>query len=169
MFRPTAGGLNNWLVILFNINFRPASTPPAALSILSSLDVALMLLVVAVIAAMYPAISSASRAWATIAFALPLLGIPIFVATATAGRSAVLLGGLIASILALRSQFGSPVSAYAGILGAALLLFLGDFGTALFAPSILVGIFIAVGYILWTIWVLLLFLEFLRRSQLAAA
>jgi hypothetical protein len=169
MFRPTAGGLDNWLIILFNLNFRPASTPPAALSSLSSLDIALMLLVAVVIAAMYPAIISTSRAWATIAIALPILGIPIFLATATAGRSAVLLAGLISSILALRSRFGSPVSAYAGILGAAFLLFLGDFGTAAFAPSLLVAIFIAVGYILWTIWILLLSLEFLRRSRLAAA
>lgn len=169
MFRPIHSVSDNWLVILFNLNFRPPSTKGNTLDVVSLLDLSLMLLFGIVMAAMYPALSSKSRIWAAIAVALPFLGIPIFLATATAGRSAVLLAGFISSMLALRSQFGGPASAVVGILASAILLFLGDFGTAAFPPSQLFALSIAGGYILWTLWFLLVSMELIRRSRHAAA
>jgi len=169
MLRPTRSASDNWLIILFNLNFRPSSTQANALSVVSLLDVGIMLLFGIVMAAMYPALRFRSRIWAAIAVALPFLGIPIFFVTGTAGRSAVLLAAFISSILALRSQFYGPASAVAGILASALLLFLGDFGTAAFPPSTLLAVFIALGYILWTVWLLLISIELIRRSRYAAA
>ena len=159
---------DNWLIILFNLNFRPFSTQATALNVVSALDIGLMLLFGIVMAAMYPVMSSRSKAWAAIAVALPFLGVPIFLATGTAGRSAVLLAGFISSILALRSDFSGAIIGYAGMAASALLLFLGDFGTAALPPSKLLAIFIGLGYILWTIWLLLVSLELLRRSRHAA-
>ena len=156
---------DNWLVILFNINLRPTSTQPSALGVVSALDVALMLLFGIVMIALYPALSSKSRTWAAIALTLPFLGLPLFFATGMAGRSAVLLAGLISSLLALRARFGRPGAAYAGALASALLLFVGDFGSALFPPLQLLAFPIAIGYILWIVWLLLTSVELYSRSQ----
>jgi len=160
---------DNWLITLFNLNLRPGSTQPSALSVVSGLDIGLMLLFGTVMAAMYPALRHANRTWAVIAVALPFLGVPIFIATGTAGRSAVLLAGFISSILALRGQFGSTTSGWTGVLASAILLFLGDFGTAAFAPSRLLAVFIGIGYVLWTLWLLTVAFELFRRRQHAAA
>ncbi len=160
---------DNWLIILLNLNLRPDSTQASALSGVSPLDIALILMLGLVLAAMFPALGSASRAWAVIVVALPFLGVLIFLATATAGRSAALLAGLIASILALRARFGRPVAAIAGIVASALLLFIGDFGTAALAPSVILAVAIGIGYALWTAWLLLVTVELIRRARIAAA
>jgi hypothetical protein len=160
---------NNWLTVLFNINFRPSSTQASALGVLSLLDICLMFLFGVVMAAMYPVLSFRSKTWAAIAIALPFAGIPIFFATGTAGRSALLLAGLISSVLALRTQFGGHLLAWAGILASAGLLFLGDFGTAAFPPSTLLAALIAIGYITWTLWLFLVAVEFVRRTRRSAA
>jgi hypothetical protein len=165
MLSSTSPAGANWLIVLFNLNFRPSSTHPSALGVVSVLDVALMLLFGLVMLALYPALSSKSPTWAAIAVALPFLGVPIFFATGMAGRSAVLLAGLISSLLALRAQFGRPGAAYAGALASTLLLFVGDFGTALFPPSTLLVVLIAFGYTLWTVWLLLMSMELFKRSR----
>jgi hypothetical protein len=159
----------NWLIVLFNLNFRPDASQGSALSVVSGLDISLMLMFGLVMASMYPALKSASKAWAAVAVALPFLGVPIFLATGTAGRSAVLMAGLISSILAFRSDFGSSPAAIAGIVASAFLLILGDFGTAAFAPSILLALSLAAGYVLWTVWLLLVTVELARRARIAAA
>jgi hypothetical protein len=165
--QPTAVG-NNWLVTLFNLNFRPLSTHTSALSTFSLLDTTLMLLFGLLMASMYPILGSTSRTWALIAAALPFIGAPVFLVTATAGRSAVLLAALISSVLAYRCAFGAPATAVAGILASATLLFLGDFATAAFAPSLLIAALIAAGYVLWTAWLLLVALELARSARSAA-
>ncbi len=159
----------NWLLVLFDLNFRPSSTPATALGAFSPLDITLMLLFGTVMAAMYPALSQRSKSWAAIAAALPFLGALVFIVTSTAGRSAVLVAGLISSILALRSQFGTQLGAVAGIVASILLLVVGDFGTAAFPPSALIAVLIGVGYLLWTAWLLLVAMELARRSREAAA
>ncbi len=165
----TSTSSSNWLTVLFNLNFRPNSTPASALNIVSVLDISLMLLFGYVMAVMYPALAMRSRILAAIAAILPFLGMPVFIATSTAGRSAVLLSGVMSSTLALRSGFGRPSAAVVGIVASALLLFVGDFGTAAFPPSTVLALLIALGYLLWTAWLLLLALELARRARNAAA
>jgi hypothetical protein len=160
---------DNWLVILLRLNLQPTSVAPNALTTLSLLDVSLMLLFGLVMASMYTTLSLRTKVWATIAVALPFLGVPVFLATGTAGRSAVLLAGLISSALALRNQFSTPAIAYSGILASVLLLIVGDFGTAAFPRSAALAAFIGIGYLLWLIWLLLLTLELFRRARQAAA
>jgi hypothetical protein len=159
----------NWLVVLFDLNLRPSSTPATALGSFSLLDLILMLLFGSVMAAMYPALSQRSKAWAAVAVALPFLGAALFIATSIAGRSAVLLAALISAILSLRSQFGSEPGAVAGIVASILLLIVGDFGTAAFPPSAPIGLLIGIGYLLWTAWIFLLAMEMGRRARIAAA
>ncbi len=161
-------GADNWLAILFDLNFRPTSSSTSALSTLSAIDTTLMLLFGLLMASMYPIFKSTSRAWALIAAVLPFIGVPIFLATGTAGRSAVLLGGLISSILMFRSRFSPPATGVTGILASATLLILGDFATAAFGPSLLIGFSIAAGYVLWTVWLLLVTIELVRRANDAA-
>jgi hypothetical protein len=168
MLQSTRASSDNWLIILLKLNLRPSSIQANALSVVSALDVVLMLLFGILMAAMYPVLRSISRAWAAVAVVLPFLGIPIFLATGTAGRSGVLLAGLISSILALQSRYSGTGPASTGILASALLLFVGDFGTAAFPPSALLAVLIAIGYILWTVWLLLVTMELIRRSRRAA-
>jgi hypothetical protein len=159
----------NWLVTLFNLNYRSSSTPASALSVVSLLDTILMLLLGLLVASMYPTLSKGSKAWAAIAVALPFLGVVVFLTTATAGRSAALLAGLISSILALRARFGGQGPAITGIAASTLLLFVGDFGTAALPPSTLLASLIALGYVLWAVWLLFVTLELVRQARVAAA
>jgi hypothetical protein len=167
--RPLLPASDNWLIVLFNLNFRPESTDASALAVGSAMDIVIMVLFGVVMAAMYPALSPTSRLWAAISAALPFLGIPIFLATGTAGRSAVLLAAFISSILALRTPSNPSRAAYSGLIASSLLLFVGDFGTAAFPSSTLLAVLIGVGYVLWTIWLLLISLQLLRGGQHAAA
>jgi hypothetical protein len=160
---------DNWLVILLRVNLQPTSITADALNSLSLIDVSLMLLFSIVMAAMYPALSPRDKVWAAIAVALPFLGALVFLVTGTAGRSAVLLAGVVSSALALRSRFGTPTLAYSGLLASVLLLFVGDFGTAVFSPSAALAALIGIGYILWLIWLLRVTLELFRRARQAAA
>jgi hypothetical protein len=128
-----------------------------------------MILFGLLMASLYPSLSKVSKAWAAMAAVLPFLGVPVFLATATAGRSAVLLAGLISSILALRARFGPQGAAGTGIAASVLLLLVGDFGTAAFPPSILLALLVALGYVLWIVWLLSLTVQLVRRARLAAA
>jgi hypothetical protein len=96
-----------------------------------------------------------SKIWPAVAVCLPFLGIVVFLITHTAGRSGLLIGGLIFSILMLRSEVFSKVSASVGITASALLFFGGDLGTALFPPSRQIAILIGIGYVLWMAWFVL--------------
>jgi hypothetical protein len=169
MFRSGSLPSRNWLIVLFDLNYRTSSTPASALNVFSLLDVVLMLLFGLVMSSMYPALAQRSRAWAAIAAGLPFLGVLVYVATSVAGRSAVLVAGLISSILALRSKFGSPLGSIAGIVGSSLLLIVGDFGTAALPPSTIIALLIGIGYLLWTAWLLLVAMELARRAHVAAA
>lgn len=158
----------NWLVTLFDLNFRPLATNASALDTFSLVDASIMLLFGLLMACMYPVLRSASRTWALTAVALPFVGILVFLVTATAGRSAVLLAGLISSVLVFRRRFAAPATAVAGVLASATLLILGDFATAALAPSLLIAVFIAASYVLWTGWLLLIALELARKARITS-
>jgi hypothetical protein len=147
---------NNWLVVLFKLNAGFSGVQQDLLNTLNLLDIAIMILLGIVFLALYEALRRASKIWALIAAFLPFIGIPIFLVTATAGRSNLLIGGLIISAVMLRSNIFSKVTAYVGIVASVLLFFAGDIATAIFSSSSVIATFIAVGYMLWMIWFLLI-------------
>jgi hypothetical protein len=106
--------------------------------------------------ALYVALRHTNKIWSVVAASLPFLGIAVFLITSTAGRSGLLVGGLIISIVMLRSNIFSKVSAYVGIVASALLFFAGDIGTAIFSSLNTIAILIGIGYVLWMIWFFLI-------------
>ena len=105
---------------------------------------------------LYVALKPSSKIWSLIATVLPFLGIPLFFATDTMGRSNLLIGGLLFSVVMLRSKVFSKLTAYAGIAASVLLFFLGDIATTIFSASRVIATLIAVGYILWMMWFFLI-------------
>jgi hypothetical protein len=131
---PVAPFQDNWLSVLLMLNAGLGDVQEDSLSVLSFVDVAIMALTGTVYLALCAAL------WRTNKL------------THTAGRSGLLLGGLIVSAVMLRSRIFSRACAYAGMVAGALLLFVGDIGTALFAPSNIIAVSIGVGYLLWMGW-----------------
>jgi hypothetical protein len=143
---------DNWLVVLFKLNAGFDGVQPDLLNVLNLLDIAIMALVGTMFLALYVALRRTSKIWSAVAASLPCLGIAVFLITSTAGRSGLLLGGLIISAVMLRSNIFSKVSAYVGMLASALLFFAGDLGTAIFSSSNIIAILIGIGYVLWMTW-----------------
>jgi hypothetical protein len=156
--RPTStsawltGLQNNWLIVLFKLNVGFGAAQPDSLNILSLVDLVLMVLFGTQFLALYAALSRTSRIWTLIAALLPFLGLVVFLLTETAGRSGLLIGGLIFSAIMLKSNIFSKATAYAGIAAGTLLFFAGDIGTAIFSSSKTIAIFIGIGYGLWMVW-----------------
>jgi len=146
---------NNWLSVLFKLNIRMAGITPDSLTVLNPVDVLIMVLFSLLFLALFAILSNTTKLWSAIATCLPILGIIVYLITKTAGRSGLLIGGLVYSIVMLRSKNFSRVSAYIGIIASGLLFFAGDIGTAAFHSSSIIAILIGAGYILWMLWVFL--------------
>jgi len=142
---------DNWLILLFKMNMGFQ----ANLNVINLIDITIMALFCAMFLGLYTALKKTSKIWSLIATALPFLGIPFFLATATAGRSTLLIAALIISIVMLRSNIFSKPTAYMGIVASVLLFFAGDIATTVFSSSGVVALFIAIGYVLWMVWFLL--------------
>ncbi len=147
---------NNWLIVLFRLNVELSSVQTNLLNVLNLLDIVIMVLFGIMFLALYAALRHTSRIWSAVATSLPFLGIVIFLITHTAGRSGLLIGGLIFSIIMLGSTIFSKGSAYVGIVASALLFFAGDIGTTIFSASKIIALLIGVGYVLWMIWFFLI-------------
>jgi hypothetical protein len=147
---------NNWLIVLFKLNAGFSGVQPDSLHVLNLLDIAIMALFGTMFLALYVALRHTNKIWSAVAASLPFLGIAVFLITSTAGRSGLLVGGLIISTVMLRSNIFSKVSAYAGIVASTLLFFAGDIGTAIFSSSNIIAILIGIGYVLWMIWFFLI-------------
>jgi len=139
---------DNWLVGIFKLRIGVQSS----LHVVNLLDVVIMALFCTMSVAFYVVLKPASKIWSLIAAILPFLGIPLFLATGTMGRSNLLIGGLVASVVMLRSKIFSRLTAYTGITASVLLFFLGDIATTIFSTSYVIAAFIAVGYVLWMLW-----------------
>ncbi len=147
---------NNWLVVLFKLNAGVSGVQTNSLNVINLLDIVIMALFCTMSLALYGALRHTNKIGSFIAAVLPLLGIPIFLITSTAGRSTLLLGGLIISIIMLRGKVFSRLSSYVGIVASVLLLFAGDIATALFSSSNVIAFFIGIGYVLWMVWFFLI-------------
>jgi hypothetical protein len=145
---------NNWLVVLFKLNAGFSGFRSDLLAVLNLLDLVIMALFGVMFLALYAALRHTHKIWSLLAASLPFLGIVVFLITSTAGRSGLLLAGLIISAVMLRSDIFSRVTAYVGIVASVLLFFVGDIGTAIFSSSTVIAILIGIGYVLWMIWFL---------------
>lgn len=146
---------DNWLVILFKLNAGFNGVSFDRLYGPDALDIAILALVGTMYLGLYTALRRASKVWSIIAAIQPFLGIVVFIATRTAGRSGVMGAGLVISLVMLRSKTFDKVTAFVGLLASVLLL-AGDFGTTADSHSTILAIFIGIGYLLLMAWFFLL-------------
>ncbi len=156
---------DNWLIVLFKLNAGFSGVQAGRLHGLNFLDIAIMALAGITVLGLYAALKRSSRIGSAVALIQPFLGIALFVATKTAGRSSVMGAGLVISIVMLRSRLFGRATAFAGILAGVLLL-AGDFGTNVDSPSSLLAVLIAIGYVLLMAWFLLVGQRLMRVGRL---
>ncbi|MHB0876106.1 MAG: hypothetical protein ACYC5O_08685 [Anaerolineae bacterium] len=155
---------DNWLIVLLKLN---AGFDGVSFDLLTGpnlLDVAILVLVGTTYLGLYAALRQTSKLWSAIAVAMPFLGIVVFVATRLSGRSGVMGGGLVMSLVILRSGVFGRAIAILGIVANVLLL-VGDFGTTGGSSSVIVAITLAIGYVLLTVWFFLIGRRLLDLGQ----
>jgi hypothetical protein len=140
-------GLQNWLIVLFRMNVGQLGFD--SLRTLNPVDFAALALVGLTFLGMWPLLARGRKIWASLAVALPFIGIPLLLVTHLTGRSAVMGAGLIVSFLMLRTP-GFRTAGYLGI-AANVALLVGDFGTT-GSPMPVVAVALAVGYVLLLVW-----------------
>ena len=141
---------DNWLSVIFKLHAGLRGAQIGMLQGLDLPDIALLVLVAITHLGLYAALRRSSRIWSVIAAVQPFLGSLLFVATGTAGRSAVMGAGLVASFVMLRSAIFSKTTAYSGIAASGLLL-IGDFSAGM-PPSDMMAALFAVAYVLLIAW-----------------
>ena len=170
VFFPGAGGepltenVDNWLVVLFKLNAGFDGVRFDLLHGVNGLDVTILLLLAVTLAGFYIKFQQKSKILTLIAMILPVLGIGVFIATQLAGRSAVMAAVLLASIVMLRSTLFNKTTAVIGILSSVLLL-TADFGTRPDSPSLLMAVFVGIGYVLMMTWFLLVGAKLLQPEK----
>ena len=166
---PTVGWLsaleNNWLVVIFKLHAGFSGVQSGLLHVLNLLDIAILALVGVMYLGLYAALRRTSRIWSIIAAIQPFLGIVLFLATRTAGRSGVMGAGLVISIVMLRSDIFKKFTAYVGILASVLLL-VGDFSVGAIPPLGITAMLFGIGYMLFITWY---FLNAQRLFQLGSS
>lgn len=142
-------GLRNWLVVLFQVNSGVGSLPTEPFRVFNGLDIAILILVALAFFGLSSSLSRSRRVWTAIAVTVPLLGIPVLLLTELAGRSSVMVGGIIIAVLILTGRG----SVYLGIVGllANVLLLVADFATS-DSDSATVAAAVGVGYVLLVAW-----------------
>jgi hypothetical protein len=154
---------NNWLIVIFKLLAGFPGVRSSLLYGLSVLDILILVLLVITYAGLYVVLRGTSRLWSIVAFIQPVLGLVLFLITHLAGRSTVMGAELVISLVMMRSKFFDKRIAVMGILSA-LLLSAGDIGASL-APSMILAIFMGVGYVLLVSWLLLVGLRFFQFAQ----
>ena len=116
-----------WLAVLLGINAGLGRVSLDTLEAVHPIDIAVLLLAGVAFSAFWPGPGKPHRGWLSLAIGLPLAGIVVLVATGLWGRSGLMGGGLVLSILMLGDASHRPLG-YLGI-AANLLLLIGDFST----------------------------------------
>jgi hypothetical protein len=147
-----------WLAILFGINAGYSEVSRDTLRAVQPVDIMLLLLAGVTYAAFWPGPGADHVVWMTIAIAQPLLGVVLLLVTRLLGRSGLMGGALVLSIL---MAIDSPWAAagWWGAVASALLL-AGDFGTT-GSPRRPLAWVLAAGYaglVIWFGWVSVLLL-----------
>ncbi len=146
---------NNWLIVIFKMHAGFGGAHIQLLHVLDGLDIAILALVGTMFLGLYVILKRTSRIWPIIAAVQPFLGMVLFIATKTAGRSGVMGAGLVISVVLLRSNIFEKVIACVGIL-AALLLLVGDFTSGIIPPSAIMAALFGVGYVLFITWLFMI-------------
>jgi hypothetical protein len=146
---------NNWLIVIFKVHAGFRGVQMDLLHILDFLDIAILALVGTMCLGLYVVLRRTSKIWSLVAAIQPFLGIVLFIATKTAGRSGVMGAGLVISLVMLRSNIFKKVTAYMGILASVLLL-VGDFSAGIIPALPIVAILFGIGYVLLMIWFFLI-------------
>lgn len=145
---------DNWLITIFKLHAGYNGVQIDLLQGLNFLDIAILAIIGLVQLGLYAALRSTSKICSIIALVQPFLGIAIFLATKSAGRSSAMGAVLVISIIMLSSGIFNKFLAYAGILASVLLL-VGDFGASL-APSTIMAVLFGIGYILFIMWLFMI-------------
>ncbi len=156
---------DNWLMVIFKINLSSQRLPVDLLNQLNLLDIVIMLLFGVLFLALFASLRQISYIWAAIATCLPFLGLILFFITHTAGRSGLLVGGLIFAIIMLKGRVFRKSTAFTGIAASILLFFVGDLGTSLLPASNTIAILIGIGYLLWIIWFFMIGWRLMQLSR----
>jgi len=141
---------DNFLVLIIKLHTGVNGVQEGSLEGINFLDFSILVLVGTMFLTLYPILKSVYKIWATIAVALPFIGLVLYLLTEDIGRSGILAAGLIIAVMMLRSPSFSKGTAFLGILANGCLL-IGDIGIAYSYGKIL-AIFMAVGYVLVLIW-----------------
>jgi hypothetical protein len=156
---PVIGWLSSlaglWLVVIFKLHSGFSGIGIGRLTGLKLVDLAILALVAVMHLGLYALLRKTSRVWAVVAAIQPLLGIALFLATANAGRSAVMGSALVASFVMLRGGSIRKAVAYMGI-AASILLLAGDFTAGVVPPSPFIASLFAAGYALFTTWLFIM-------------
>ena len=147
---PTVTRLRPWLVVLVLLNAGRYGLSHESLRRVQPVDVALLLCTGLTYAGFWPGPGASVAWWMALAIAQPLLGVPLLLATHTAGRSGVMGGALVLSILMVADGTWT-VTAWLGA-SASVLLLVGDFGTTPRRTSRLLAALLAIGYCALAAW-----------------
>jgi hypothetical protein len=148
-----SSALRPWLAVLFGIDSEVGGVSMGSLKVVNPIDILLLVLTGVTFAGFWPGPGKPHRLWIGLAILLPFAGIGVLVATGLAGRSG-LMGGLLVLSLLMLGERSLRLASWVGI-AASLLLLVGDFATT-GPPSALGAGVVAVGYALlvgWFAWV----------------
>lgn len=138
-----------WLALLFGVSAGYGDVSAETLRAVRPVDVALLLLAGVAYAGYWPGPGADHELWMTLAVGQPLLGIVILVATGLWGRSGLMGGSLVLSILIVVDGTDA-VTGWLGVAASALLL-VGDFGTT-GRPFRPLALCLALGYGALVVW-----------------
>ncbi|MDU0312266.1 hypothetical protein RKE38_01105 [Phycicoccus sp. M110.8] len=138
-----------WLVVLHDVNAGRRGVTLETLRGVHPVDVALLVLAAGAYAGFWPRLGAAHHVWLVLAVAQPVAGVPLLLVTRRVGRSGLMGGALVVSVLLLVED----VWVAAGWLGAAAsaLLLVGDFDTT-GRPNRVLAATITTGYAALFVW-----------------
>ena len=154
---------HNWLVVIFKLHAGFREVQPSLLSRVNLLDLVILVLTAAMYVGLYTALRNTSKVWSCMALAQPILGIVLFLATKSAGRSSVMGAELVISLVMMTSKVFNKRIAYVGVLSSILLL-VGDLGVSM-APSLILAVVTGTGYLLFVIWLWLVGRRLIQPHQ----
>ncbi len=141
--------LRPWLAVLFGINAAVGAVSLGTLRAANPVDIAVLVLTAVTFIGFWPGPGKPHKIWMGVAIALPLAGIAVLLATGLWGRSGLMGGGLVLSLLMLGDRAFRPLG-FLGIAANSLLL-VGDFATGGSSVPVIAAL-VAVGYLLLLVW-----------------
>jgi hypothetical protein len=144
---------DNWLVLIFKLHAEFSVALAELLHRLNLLDMVFLAIVGLICLSLSTVFGKARKVWSLVACALSFMGLLLFIATKTAGRSSVMLAVLIISLVMLGNELFNKVMVFAGIL-ASIFLLVGDISVGI--QSDMITILFGIGYVLLLAWFFLI-------------